>query len=153
MRSARFLAAISLLIAGCPTLPEPILCGRIPDGGCPAGRGGSCEDAACAGLYDCVDGNWVRVEVCSLDGGVPSPSNDGGVDHDAGACTPVGIDTSNEAFGCSPDLQEPDCPAAAAAGCKETVCFTGCGDFFFCTKDGWKDVGYCTEDGDFVPLP
>jgi len=157
MRASRCFPAFLLVlaaIAGCPTLPAPILCGEIPAGGCPVGRGGTCDDLTCEGLYDCVDGTWVSAEVCAHpDGGpgVGGGASDGG-QPEGGACTPVSIDTQGQAIDCTPDLQEPDCPVEAAFPCVETACLTGCLDFFRCTPTGWVDAAYCTDDGDFVIL-
>ena len=144
-RRARALSIAALLAAGCQELPGVELCGQIPSGGCPLGRGGSCDDVVCASLYDCLGGKWIEVERCTsgTGGGGSGPGLDGGAD----ACTPVVIDHTGETIGCTPDLQEPDCPAEAAEQCSESACLTGCTDFFLCTADGWKDVAYCTEDG------
>ena len=154
MRTRPVFAAVLMLstvIVGCPELPEPVLCGTIPEGGCPAGRGGSCTDELCAALYDCVAGNWTRVEACDrADGGAPTDGGAGGAPPDAGPCTPVVIDTAGETIGCTPDLQEPDCPMEAAMGCAESVCLTGCSDFFLCAKGGWTSVAYCTDEGAIV---
>jgi hypothetical protein len=130
--------------AGCQDLPPVVPCGRIPDQGCPIGRGGTCDDPVCAALYDCVDGKWTSVQTCgSFDGGTDSGSME------AGPCTPTGIDTTGATTGCTPDLQSPDCPAEAAEPCAETACLTGCLDFFLCTKDGWTAVAHCSDDGVF----
>ena len=154
MRGGRFFTAFSVVlgaaVAGCPTLPTPVPCETIPEGGCPAGRGGSCDDVVCAALYDCVDGQWTQTEACDArDAGADPDGGDGGLG-EAGPCTPVNIDTSGKATNCTPDLQEPDCPVEAATGCAETVCLTGCSDFFLCKKSGWIDVAYCTDDGELV---
>jgi hypothetical protein len=150
-----FLALFALLgaVAGCPTLPEPVPCGEIPAGGCPIGRGGTCADPTCAGVYDCVDGAWVSTKTCPppLDGGAGG-GEDGGVP-DGGPCTPVPIDTSGEALDCTPDLQEPDCPVEAAQGCLERACTTGCVDFYLCTTQGWSNVAYCDDGGTLIILP
>lgn len=154
MRAGLVFAAFSSLagaaIAGCPTLPTPVLCGAIPEGGCPAGRGGTCDDDVCLGLYECLEGAWVLVERCDdRDAGGVIDAGDAG-SGGAGPCTPVSIDTSGKSSGCAPDLQEPDCPVEAAMGCAESVCSTGCGDFYLCTKGGWIDVAYCTLEGELV---
>lgn len=141
---------MAVAAAGCPSLPTPVPCGTIPEGGCPIGRGGTCDDTECAVLYDCVDGRWTSVETCSiaLDGGVDG--GDGGPVIDGGPCTPVSIDTTGKKTGCTPDLQDPDCPVEAAESCVETACLTGCADFFLCTKDGWSQVAFCDDDGQLV---
>jgi len=69
------------------------------------------------------------------------------------SCTPVMIDHQGETTGCVPDLQEPDCPVAAAESCAETACRTGCSDFYLCTDDGWRAVAYCDEQGQIVMTP
>lgn len=142
-----FLPAIGALIAlaGCPTLPEVVPCGQIPAGGCPSGRGGTCDDPTCAGLWDCVDGAWVSAAVCDeRDGG--AGGSGGGSGFDAGPCTPVNISTAGQVTGCTPDLQDPDCPVEAAETCAESACLTGCEDFFLCTKDGWTQAAYCDDE-------
>src|SRR5258708_5344640 len=81
------------LVASCGDLPEPLLCGEIPPGGCPSGRGGTCDDLTCAALYDCVDGAWTPTKTCPIpDGGRP----DGGDGGDGGPCTPFMFDHSHE---------------------------------------------------------
>ncbi|MFT3770100.1 MAG: hypothetical protein QM820_32120 [Minicystis sp.] len=146
MRELRCFPGVFLLLAalaGCPTLPEAIPCSVIPAGGCPAGRGGSCDDTTCRGLYDCVDGLWVNVKLCDQpDGGT---GGSGGGPPDAGSCTPVTIDTTGKATDCTPDLQDPDCPVEAVLGCAEMACVTGCSDFYLCTSNGWDAVAYCDE--------
>jgi len=129
------------LPAACGDGYEVRPCGQIPEKGCPVGRGGTCDDATCAALYDCVDGAWRRAETCP--GGGQDP--DAGVSPD-GCAKPV-IDRTGETTGCMPDLQNPDCPAVAAEQCFETVCLTDCIDFFLCTEEGWNLVAYCNEEG------
>jgi hypothetical protein len=137
---------------GCSDAEGPKLCGEIPKDGCPAGRGGSCQDRLCAALFDCVDGSWLETERC------PSPPattpdagpGDAGVD---GSCAPVVIDHSGELDGCTPDLQEPDCPASAAEACEVSACLTGCIDFFLCTAQGWTEVAYCDDRNHVVVTP
>jgi hypothetical protein len=154
MRASRCFPAFFLLavaISGCPTLPAPVLCGEIPEDGCPVGRGGTCDDVTCGALYDCVDGKWVSTKVCDhTGGGTGGGAHDGGVPPDGGQCTPVSIDTEGQATDCTPDLESPDCPVEAAFPCVETACLTGCVDFFLCTSMGWVDAAYCMDDGTFV---
>lgn len=134
--------------AGCRSEIE--LCGQIPADGCPLGRGGTCEDEVCAALYDCRDGAWTHVEQCPPGQGEPDePSNVSPASFD---CERVTFDHTGEAKGCEPDLQEPDCPVAAAELCPEQVCTTGCSDFFMCLEDGWVDVAHCTPEGQFIKL-
>lgn len=124
----------------------PKLCDALPEGGCPAGRGGSCLDRTCSGLYDCVEGAWVETERCPA---APSGPLDAGMEAAADAsCSQVSIDHQGEASGCSPNLQEPDCPAAAAELCEP--CATGCSDFFLCEMSGWTEVAYCDDMGNIV---
>ena len=59
------------------------------------------------------------------------------------------LDHAGETVNCKPDLQDPDCPAAAAETCAEAVCLTGCVDFFLCKKDGWTAVAHCDDSGQF----
>jgi hypothetical protein len=80
-------------------------------------------------------------------GGSGGSSASGG----SGGCATVKLDHSGETTGCMPDLQIPDCPAAAAETCSQTACNSGCTDFFVCTAQGWKDVGYCDAKGNVVP--
>jgi hypothetical protein len=137
--------------AGCGSSGEVKLCGQIPPGGCPLGRGGTCADPVCTGLYDCPDGSWVLVESC---GAVAGSNGEGGAGGGGGAgsggCDMVTIDKTGESTGCKPDLQSPDCPAAAVETCVESACLTECSDFFLCTKDGWADVAHCSENGELT---
>lgn len=155
-------AGASAPAAGCFPTNELLLCGEIPAGGCPLGRGGSCDDSVCAGLYDCVEGKWTLAVDCAADGGTSTAtgtaSGGGSGGGDAGpdvACVPATISHAGEKQGCTPDLQNPDCPVAAAeAACLESVCLTGCVDFYLCTKDSWTLAAYCDEiSGDLVILP
>ncbi len=144
---------------GCGSLGDGIqLCGQIADGGCPIGRGGTCSDHACAALYDCVGGAWTRTTTCGHAGqggqsgeGGAGASGQGGVG--GAACTPVVIDHTGETSGCAPDLQSPDCPAAAVETCAETACLTDCADFFLCKTEGWSAVAYCNDEGQVVLMP
>lgn len=151
MRSPRVIPAVLLAfgactaLVGCPTLPEAVPCGQIPAGGCPSGRGGTCEDPTCAGLWDCNDGKWVNVQTCAAPDAGPGGAGGGGPMIDGGPCTPVNIPTTGQTTDCTPDLQEPDCPVEAAETCAEQACLTGCADFFLCTKDGWNQVAYCDD--------
>jgi hypothetical protein len=127
--------------------PGVLTCGEIPTDGCPIGRGGTCDDPYCGALYDCLDGDWVEVESCpgNLLGGA---GGDGVQTGQGGACTNEVFDHSAEAEGCTPDLQEPDCPSQAAEVCGGGACLTGCIDFYICLEEGWELVGFCTEDGE-----
>jgi hypothetical protein len=138
--------------AACGGSQDLKLCGQIPEGGCPIGRGGTCADELCAGLYDCVDGSWTLVSPCDQGGagGAGGAPGSGGGD---GGCEQVTVDHTGEAAGCTPDLQHPDCPASAAETCAHTACLTGCLDFFLCTEEGWQEVAFCTEDGQIVLVP
>jgi hypothetical protein len=149
---SRALMLVALLTAGCQELPEIKLCGEIPSDGCPIGRGGTCADVLCAALYDCTEGRWVEVERCQNGtgggGGGGGPTKDAGAD----ACTPVTIDHTGETPGCTVDLQHPDCPVEAAEQCAENACLSGCIDFYMCVDESWKDVAFCTEDGQIIVL-
>jgi hypothetical protein len=147
-RRPSLLLALALLMLpvpwACGSSPEVQPCGEIPEGGCPIGRGGSCDDAACAALHDCLEGEWTEVETCPGTGTVAASSGAGG--SGAGGCEPVVIDRTGETDGCTPDHQEPDCPAVAAEVCPDP-CATGCVDFFLCVEEGWIDVATCDESG------
>jgi hypothetical protein len=157
MRMSRWKLVVVALAAlpglACGSSGDVKLCGQIPEDGCPIGRGGTCEDALCAALYDCVDGAWTQVTACSGFSGAGGSGGAGGGAGGASGCTPVMLDKSEETTGCEPDLQTPDCPAVAAETCAETACLSDCLEFFLCTKDGWRDVAYCDPDGVFVIVP
>ena len=163
--------ALGLALAGCYPYDTSIkLCeDAVPEGGCPTGRGGTCEDPTCTALYDCIDAAWKKTATCpppggaggggtggvggTLTGGTGGDTTTGGT----GGCTPAALDHTNETAGCVPDLQSPDCPAAAAEPCAETACQTGCLDFYVCKEDasgkGWVAVGYCDDDGHLIASP
>ena len=141
------LAAVASAALSCSS-QELKLCGEIPVDGCPLGRGGTCEDPFCAALYDCIDGAWTLAETCEAFGGQGSGGGQGGTGGGQGGGCDLTFDHSNEANGCTPDLQSPDCPAVAAEGLC-APCLTGCIDFFLCTEAGWESVAYCDEDGAF----
>ncbi|WP_437637959.1 hypothetical protein [Sorangium sp. So ce854] len=144
-------ALAALALAGCDPVSEPQLCGEIPEGGCPIGRGGTCDDDACRALHDCRDGAWTMVARCDRHG---EPAPDAGAGGGPGGdCEIVTLDRSGEASGCAPALQEPDCPAEAAETCAEAACRTGCIDFFLCTEEGWRAVAYCDEQGRVTAAP
>ena len=126
-------------------------CGVLPDPeACPIGRGGTCLDAECAALYNCLDGAWVLDEVCeqSSVGGAGGGGEGAGGE---GGCNGVVVDRTGEANACSPPLQDPDCPAGAAELCRP--CETGCLDFFLCRDEGWVSVAFCDEGGNVVVEP
>ena len=131
-------------------LPE---CPMIPEGGCPLESGGSCVDVLCAAVYECVGESWQLVQTCegSGGGGAGGSSSSGGGSSGEGGCAGAVIDKTDEAVGCQPDLQRPDCPAVAAEGCQP--CQTGCVDFFLCKSDGWHAVAYCDGDGQLIVEP
>ena len=162
-------AAVSLaalfgpaLFAGCEGFDPVVTCGVIPSGGCPVGRGGTCDDVECDALYDCTDGKWVETERCSHpDGGADDAGADGGreggttlLDSGSDACTPIVFDHKDEVMNCV-DLQPPDCPAGAIEfACAEQACATiDCLDFYLCKSTGWDPVAHCTDDGTFVDSP
>ena len=148
---------VGALVAACQSGAFSKPCGRIPDGGCPNDRGGTCEDRACEALYACYDGTWVQVKACPPGGGGGGAAAGGGSGGDGlsgaggGACTPATIDHTAEVDGCDPDLVEvPDCPVEVAESCHP--CASGCEDFFLCTVGGWNLVAYCNQDGFVVVL-
>jgi hypothetical protein len=145
--------ALAAMLAGCGSGAEVKLCGRIPADGCPLGRGGTCEDKLCGALYDCVGGDWTLVEACqqgNAGSGAGSHTEDAGPD---APCEPVVIDHTGEVSGCEPDLQSPDCPAAAAETCAQAACLTECIDFFLCTAPGWTAVAHCDDQGQLIIAP
>ncbi len=126
-------------------------CGVLPDPtACPVERGGTCEDETCSALYGCFDTEWVLQESCEQMGTGGSPVGAGGSGGE-GACNGVEIDRTGQSTNCSPPLQEPDCPAAAAELCRP--CETVCVDFFLCRADGWVSVAFCDEDGNVFVEP
>ena len=142
-------------------------CGVIPALGCPIGRGGTCEDPTCSGVYDCVAGDWVLVEDCregaggaggtggmgGAGGAGGAASGGGGAGGAAGGCAVAMLDHTGEGTTCEPPLQSPDCAGAVAESlCLHEVCETGCIDFFLCKDEAWVDVAYCDEDGALVVL-
>ncbi|KYF66909.1 hypothetical protein BE11_01765 [Sorangium cellulosum] len=143
-------ALATLAPAGCDPIAEPLLCGEIPDGGCPLGRGGTCDDDVCRALYDCREGAWTMAARCDRPG---EPEPDVGAGSPSDGCEVVTLDRSGEASGCAPALQEPDCPADAAETCAEAACRTGCVDFFLCAEEGWRAVAYCDEQGRITVAP
>ena len=152
-----------LLLASCSDAPPLQLCGEIPEGGCPIGRGGTCLDPTCTGVYDCVGGNWTVTEQCTAPTTSAASSSGSGVGGEGGgaACGVTLTDEQkmHEAHGCSPGLESPDCPAVAAETC--SAC-SGCEDFFVCwgvaadcapgSAPCWLDMAYCDENGEVVPL-
>ena len=157
-RVAAFGAMVGLgAMAGCSTGKlQP--CDAIPEGGCPIGRGGTCDDTACRGLYECVEGRWSLLTHCAGNGG-DGGQGVGGAGGAAGAagsagmagaggCSGVELDHTGETQGCSPELELPDCPALVAESCQP--CVSGCADFFMCLEGAWGWVAYCTEQGQLV---
>jgi len=160
--AASALGFAALSTSGCDSGTAPLLCGEIPAGGCPLGRGGTCDDPLCAGLYDCVEGKWTLATDCTTNGatsGSSGSSGSSGGDAGAdGACTPIALSHEGEMTGCKPDLQAPDCPVSLTEGaCVETVCnVTDCLDFYLCIYDKvqvdhrvWSAVAGCDLDAGF----
>ena len=167
------------LLSGCyPYDTTPKLCeAAVPEGACPTGRGGTCDDPSCNALYDCIESEWQLITTCpahtggggsgagggaggqtTSTGGTGGMAGGGtGAGGGGGQCTPVGFDHTGESTGCVPDLQVPDCPASAADPCEETACLTDCLDFYLCREDasgkGWVPVGYCDDAGKLVITP
>lgn len=143
--------AWGLGLAAASCVREPLaLCGVIPEGGCPIGRGGTCDDPSCTGVYNCIEGQWTLEFACDGGGGGSGGSGASSSHVSTGACVTAVLDHSGEVAGCKPDLVDPDCPIAAAELCNP--CSTGCIDFFKCTSAGWTDLAYCTEEGELVIL-
>ncbi|MCA9618808.1 MAG: hypothetical protein KC731_07300, partial [Myxococcales bacterium] len=64
-KAAQLGAFATLVLVGCPSFPDVVPCGQLPDPtACPVGRGGTCEPRSCTALYDCVDGRWRLAEEC-----------------------------------------------------------------------------------------
>jgi hypothetical protein len=143
--------SFALLAGACGGGDELLLCGQIPPDGCPIGRGGTCEDVVCAALYDCVEGSWTLAETCVRGGG--EGGGGAGAGQGGGECAPVSLDHTGEAMGCTPDLQSPDCPVAAAETCAASACLTECDAFFLCTDDGWALAAFCDREGALVVAP
>lgn len=149
MDRSRTLGSLALALVAC-TSPELLLCDRIPDGGCPVGRGGTCDDPHCAALYDCVQGDWTVVEECAPVGGAGEGGGAGATaEGGAGGCVLPQFDHTRQTSGCEPDLQPPDCPVEAAEVCGDP-CLTECVDFYLCVPEGWESVGFCDELGALV---
>lgn len=161
-------ACVAPAVTGCyPYDTTPKLCeDAVPKGGCPTGRGGTCDDPSCDALYDCVDAKWKKITTCPAHaggGGAGGATGAGGAGGQTmtggtgGDCTPPGFDPTGETTGCTPDLQVPDCPVSAAEPCAETACVTGCSDFYLCQESagskGWVAVGYCDDNGHLVITP
>ncbi|MFO0586218.1 MAG: hypothetical protein U0441_01700 [Polyangiaceae bacterium] len=165
-------ACVLPAVAGCyPYDTTPKLCeDAVPKGGCPTGRGGTCDDPTCDALYDCIDAKWKKISTCSAStggggaggdttssGGAGGQTSTGGTGGAGGDCTAPGFDHAGETTGCTPDLQVPDCPVSAAEPCAETACATGCSDFYLCQGDAsaktWVAVGYCDDSGHLVITP
>lgn len=149
-RIALFFGVLSCLLGAASCSGSSIqLCGTIPEGGCPIGRGGTCDDPSCTGVYNCLEGDWTLEFACDGGGGAGGGgSSSSDASSSASACISATFDHTGEVTGCKPDLEHPDCPVDAAEGCNP--CLTSCVDFFMCTSEGWKDLAYCTEEGDLV---
>jgi hypothetical protein len=153
------LAAFALALPDCRDSDLAIqTCGEIPDDGCPIGGGGTCDDVTCPALYDCEGGAWVLVQTCPnnlLGGGGAGGNGAGGSGGlGAGGCEMVDIDIGEQAMGCMPDLETPDCPIEAAETCVNSACLTGCCGFDACkaTPGGpeWTEVAFCNDQGQLI---
>ena len=153
-------APATLVVGACTTSAAPA-CHDIPPGGCPADRGGTCDDPVCSAIYTCGDGEWQWVNNCpgggvgganAGGGGLGGAANVGGGgvggEGGEGGCHGVVIDKRGQTSGCSPGLMPPDCGVAVAEGC--APCLGDCSDFFLCTADGWVTVAFCDQDGQLV---
>jgi hypothetical protein len=145
-------ALVAMGSIACGGADAPLLCGEIPPGGCPIGRGGTCADPTCTGLYDCVSGHWRETMAC------PHPQGQGGAgssssanSSSSGQCTGAMLDHTKQTVGCTPDLEAPDCNSDVAETCHP--CTTGCIDFFMCEAQGWMTVAYCDGSGKLILKP
>ncbi len=147
MMTPRWWIGLGFSLAACAD-PEIKLCDRIPAGGCPIDRGGTCADQECAAIYTCDSGEWNLAERCehAEGGGVGQGGRSPGVGGHFAFCEDLELAPSKGT--CAPDLQEPDCPVAAASPCK-TACTTGCELFFACLNDAWVLRATC-EDGELL---
>lgn len=149
VRLPAFLIIIATL-SGCEDMPRGVeQCGVIPDGGCPKGRGGSCEDPTCQAIYRCENDVWQWVEDC------PSKAaSDGGIESDASDAEPLSCGDAQLSIesgtGCRPSLIVPECPIDAIKGCPALACTMGCDDFYQCTTDGWEHAAYCDPEEGLV---
>ncbi len=154
---ARILLALTVVLLAtttCQSLPTGTGCVDIPAGGCPLDRGGTCADPTCNALWACNAGAWSLMQECDQPdagaggGGAGGGPSDAGPDD--GPCAMVSIDLTGQTQDCMPDLAFPDCDVAAALGCVQQACLTGCSDFWMCSMAGWIAVAYCTDDGQLI---
>jgi hypothetical protein len=96
-------------------------------------------------VYDCQRGAWKVTQNCGDGAGGGGAAGAGAA---TGGCQGAPIDVPSPATGCTPDLQDPDCPVEAAESCMP--CASGCSDFFACTASGHVLVAYCDADGGLV---
>jgi hypothetical protein len=156
-------ALLLALPAACAQDPAPLpRCGQIPGEGCPIGRGGTCDDRTCTALYDCQMTTWVLVQTCTGNG-VGGGGGGGGslAAGGGGSCPMPKYDLEgqlpSERCDATQQLMSPDCPIEAGETCAQSVCLTGCTDFFICKNVSgeltWIEVAYCDCNGDLVIDP
>ena len=126
------LAGAGLPSGACGSTADLKLCGQIR-GKLPIGRGGTCEDETCAGLYDCVEGKSVPGRALLQRAGgaggsaVVEAARGPAALYAGAARSPGGADRGN----CKPDLQDPDCPQRPPPRpAPRPFAVPGCVDFF-----------------------
>ena len=134
----------ALLCGACQDFGEAPSCGPLAAPGCPAARGGTCDDEACGAIYACTESGWHLEQVCEREGGLAEGGNEASAD--APVCGDAGSSLEGAVTGCDPnELRLPDCPVQVALGCPEQACISGCFDFFVCRTQGWEAVAYCDD--------
>ncbi|HEX8790020.1 MAG TPA: hypothetical protein VF765_03655 [Polyangiaceae bacterium] len=136
------------LCCACDSTLEATPCHDVPDGGCPLDNGANvCQDPSCNAAYACVDGGWVRTQVCPPhphDAATPpADAGEGGSTFDVSIDVPPG---GNGGPGCT-DLELPDCPAAVGIACVQSPGCCGCTDLWVCDDGGWDLWGECADGG------
>lgn len=148
--------ALASLVAGlmatpaCGDTATEHACTNIPAGGCPLGRGVSCQDPSCEAVYACRAGNaWELAHAC--------PAHEAGAPRDAAVEARPVVDAAidappgaNGGPGCGP-LQPPDCALGFALVCPSGCC--DCEDLFVCQNGAWVAWGTCSLDAGIRERP
>jgi hypothetical protein len=140
-------AAPSAMSCADEPAPEPP-CADIPRGGCPLGRGASCDDPTCLAVYACRAGNvWELDHACPLRDAADARADAGDASADAPLEATPTLDAGPDAPagasggpGCGA-LQAPDCSLGFALACPAGCC--GCEDLFVCEGGGWTYWSTC----------